>query len=100
MLCWLSEQALDLKRKYLIKHTTRTVKALVSQIDYRVDVNTLNRESVDIFKMNDIGQVKFKVQQPIACDDYERNHATGSFIVIDEASNNTVAAGMICPPEG
>ncbi|MEI8384480.1 MAG: sulfate adenylyltransferase subunit CysN [Nitrosomonadaceae bacterium] len=100
MLCWLSEQALDLKRKYLIKHTTRTVKALVSQIDYRVDVNTLNRESVDIFKMNDIGRVKFKVQQPIACDDYERNHATGSFIVIDEASNNTVAAGMICPPEG
>ena len=100
MLCWLSEQALDLKRKYLIKHTTRTVKAVVSQIDYRVDVNTLRRESVDIFKMNDIGRVKFKVQQPISCDDYERNHATGSFIVIDEASNNTVAAGMICPPEG
>ena len=100
MLCWLSEQALDLKRKYLIKHTTRTVKAVVSQIDYRVDVNTLRRESVDIFKMNDIGRVKFKVQQPISCDYYERNHATGSFIVIDEASNNTVAAGMICPPEG
>lgn len=66
MLCWLSEQALDLKRKYLIKHTTRTVKAVVSQIDYRVDVNTLRRESVDIFKMNDIGRVKFKVQQPNA----------------------------------
>jgi len=100
MLCWLSEQALDPKRKYLIKHTTRIVKALVSRINYRVDVNTLNREAVDIFKMNDIGRVTLKVQQPLVCDDYGRNHATGSFIVIDEASNNTVAAGMICPPEG
>jgi sulfate adenylyltransferase subunit 1 len=100
MMCWLSEQALDPKRKYLVKHTTRIVKALVSQINYRVDVNTLNREAVDIFKMNDIGRVTLKVQQPLVCDDYERNHATGSFIVIDEASNNTVAAGMICPMEG
>lgn len=100
MLCWLSEQALDPKRKYLVKHTTRIVKALVSQINYRVDVNTLNREAADIFKMNDIGRVTLKVQQPLVCDDYERNHATGSFIVIDEASNNTVAAGMICPMEG
>ncbi|MEK6708740.1 MAG: sulfate adenylyltransferase subunit CysN [Pseudomonadota bacterium] len=100
MLCWLSEQPLDPKRKYLVKHTTRIVKALVSRINYRVDVNTLNREAVDIFRMNDIGRVTLKVQQPLVCDDYERNHATGSFIVIDEASNNTVAAGMICPPEG
>lgn len=100
MLCWLSEQALDPKRKYLVKHTTRIVKAQVSRINYRVDVNTLNREVVDIFKMNDIGRVTLKVQQPLVCDDYEHNHATGSFIVIDEASNNTVAAGMICPPEG
>ena len=99
MLCWLSEQALDPKRKYLIKHTTRIVKAQVSRINYRVDVNTLNREAVDIFKMNDIGRVTLKVQQPLVCDDYERNHATGSFIIIDEASNNTVAAGMICPLE-
>lgn len=100
MLCWLSEQPLDPKRKYLVKHTTRIVKALVSRINYRVDVNTLNREAADIFKMNDIGRVTLKVQQPLVCDDYERNHATGSFIVIDEASNNTVAAGMICPMEG
>ena len=99
-LCWLSEAPLDKNRKYLVKHTTRIVKALVSRINYRVDVNTLNREAVDIFKMNDIGRVTLKVQQPLVCDDYERNHATGSFIVIDEASNNTVAAGMICPPEG
>jgi sulfate adenylyltransferase subunit 1 len=97
ILCWLSETALDPKRKYLIKHSTRIVKAGVSQIDYRVDINTLNHETADTLKMNDIGRVKLNVQQPLVCDDYQRNHATGSFIVIDEASNNTVAAGMICP---
>ena len=97
ILCWLSETALDSRRKYLIKHSTRIVKAGVSQIDYRVDINTLNHETADTLKMNDIGRVKLSVQQPLVCDDYQRNHATGSFIVIDEASNNTVAAGMICP---
>lgn len=97
ILCWLSEQALDPKRKYLIKHSTRIVKAMVKQIDYRVDVNTLNHETVDTLKMNDIGKVKLNVQRALVCDDYQSNHATGSFIVIDEASNNTVAAGMICP---
>jgi sulfate adenylyltransferase subunit 1 len=97
MLCWLSEQSLDRQRKYLIKHTTRTVKALVSRIAYRVDVNTLKHEATDTLKMNDIGRVLIKVHQPLACDPYQRNHATGSFIVIDEVNNNTVAAGMICP---
>jgi sulfate adenylyltransferase subunit 1 len=97
ILCWLSETALDPKRKYLIKHSTRIVKAGVSQIDYRVDINTLNHETADTLRMNDIGRVKLNVQQPLVCDDYQKNHATGSFIVIDEASNNTVAAGMICP---
>ena len=57
MLCWLSEQSLDPRRKYLIKHTTRTVKALVSRIAYRVDVNTLKHEAADTLKMNDIGRV-------------------------------------------
>ena len=68
----------------------------MSRIDYRVDVNTLNHEAVETLKMNDIGRVALKVQQPLAHDPYQRNHATGSFIVIDEANNNTVAAGMIC----
>ena len=97
ILCWLSETALDPKRKYLLKHSARIVKAGVSKIDYRVDINTLNHEAVDTLKMNDIGCVELNVQQPLACDDYQKNHATGSFIVVDEASNNTVAAGMICP---
>lgn len=96
MLCWLSEQPLDPKRKYVIKHSTRMVKGLVKQIDYRVDVNTLNHESIDSLKMNDIARVVMKVQQPIVMDDYVSNRATGSFIIIDEISNNTVAAGMVC----
>jgi sulfate adenylyltransferase subunit 1 len=100
MLCWLSEQNLDLRRKYLIKQTTRTVKAMVSRIDYRLDINTLAHEPADILKMNDIGRISLKVQQPLVWDSYQRNHATGSFIIIDEVTNNTVAAGMMGPAKG
>lgn len=95
MLCWLSEQPLDPGRKYLIKQSTRIVKAVISRIDYRVDVNTMNHETVNTLKMNDIAHVGLKVQLPIVCDGYARNRATGCFIMIDESSNNTVAAGMI-----
>ncbi|WP_297325264.1 sulfate adenylyltransferase subunit CysN [Nitrosomonas sp.] len=95
MLCWLSEQPLDPGRKYLIKQSTRMVKAVISRIDYRVDVNTMDHETVNTLKMNDIAHIGLKVQAPLVCDDYERNRATGCFIVIDESSNNTVAAGMI-----
>ncbi|MBW8077968.1 MAG: sulfate adenylyltransferase subunit CysN [Gallionella sp.] len=95
MLCWLSETPLDKNRKYLVKHTTRTAKCLFSSIDYRVDVNTLEQHANPAVNMNDIVRVAMKVQQPLAFDHYKRNRASGSFIVIDEASNNTVAAGMI-----
>ena len=95
MLCWLAEEPLDPRRKYLVKHTTRCVKAKVNQINYRMDVNTLDHETVETLNMNDIAHVRMKVQQPLVCDDYTHNRATGSFIVIDESSNNTVAAGMI-----
>lgn len=95
MLCWLSETPLDRNRKYLIKHTTRTAKCLFSALDYRVDVNTLERHATDTLHMNDIAHVAIKVQQPLVFDSYATNRATGSFIVIDEATNNTVGAGMI-----
>ena len=95
MLCWLSETPLDKNRKYLVKHTTRTAKCLFSSIDYRVDVNTLEQHANPTVSMNDIAHVAMKVQQPLVFDHYQRNRATGSFIVIDEATNNTVAAGMI-----
>ena len=95
MLCWLSETPLDKSRKYLVKHTTRTVKSVFSGIDYRVDVNTLEHHQVDSLNMNDIARVALKVQQPLVIDSYLADHGTGSFIVIDEATNNTVAAGMV-----
>jgi len=95
MLCWLSEAPLDLNRKYIIKHTTRMVKCVFSRLEYRVDVNTLAHHETAKLNMNDIARVAMKVQQPLALDHYSKNRFTGSFIVIDEATNNTVAAGMI-----
>ncbi|MDD5299011.1 MAG: sulfate adenylyltransferase subunit CysN [Gallionella sp.] len=95
MLCWLAEAPLDLNRKYIIKHTTRMVKCLFSRLEYRVDVNTLAHHATAKLNMNDIARVAMKVQQPLALDHYSKNRFTGSFIVIDEATNNTVAAGMI-----
>ena len=96
ILCWLSEQPLDLRRKYFVKHAAKTVKGLVSQLDYRVDVNTLQQDGgVSQLKMNEIGRARLKTQQPLMYDAYSINRATGSFIMIDEATHNTVAAGMI-----
>ena len=94
-LCWLAEAPLDLNRKYIVKHTTRTAKCLFSRLEYRVDVNTLAHHETGKLNMNDIARVALKVQQPLALDHYSKNRSTGSFIVIDEATNNTVAAGMI-----
>ena len=95
MLCWLSESPLDKNRKYLVKHTTRVAKCLFSSIDFRVDVNTLEQHPAETMAMNDIAKVSLKTQLPLVVDSYTTDRATGSFIVIDEASNNTVAAGMI-----
>ncbi|MEW6354545.1 MAG: sulfate adenylyltransferase subunit CysN [Pseudomonadota bacterium] len=95
-LCWMSEQPMQSSRKYLIKHTTSTVKAMIAQVEYKVDINTLNQISdAAELKMNDIARVRIKVQKPVICDLYRENRATGGFIVIDEHTNNTVAAGMI-----
>ena len=71
----------------MIKQSTRMVKSMISNINYRVDVNTMNQETVTTLKMNDIANVELKLQAPIVCDDYERNRATGCFIIIDESSN-------------
>ena len=95
MLCWLSETPLDLNRRYLLRHTTREVKALVAGVAHRLDINTLEREATARLQMNDIGRVSFKLAQPLCADPYATNRTTGAFIVIDEASNNTVGAGMI-----
>jgi sulfate adenylyltransferase subunit 1 len=94
-LCWLSEEPMSRGRRYLIKHGARVVKALVGAPAYRVNVNTLAQEPADTLHLNDIGRVTLKVAQPLACMAYRDNRVAGSFIVIDEATHNTVAAGLV-----
>ena len=94
-LCWLSETPLSPARTYLLRHTTREVKAKVAKIDYRLNVNTLEQENVTSLAMNDIAHLTLKLAQPIFADAYADNRATGAFIIIDESTNNTVGAGMI-----
>lgn len=93
--CWLSETPMDRARTYLIRHTTHETKAKLTEIAYRVDVNTLEKQAVERLAMNDIAQVSFKLAQPLLTDAYADNRGTGAFIVIDESTNNTVGAGMI-----
>ncbi len=96
-ICWFSpERTLERDRVYAIKHTTRWARAKVVDLLYRLDVNTLSRdESCPQLRLNDIGRVKLRTTQPLFVDEYRRNQSTGSFILVDEGTNETVAAGMI-----
>ncbi|RFB73729.1 MULTISPECIES: GTP-binding protein [unclassified Herbaspirillum] len=94
-LCWLSEDALDPRRKYWLKHTTKQVAARVTKVDTLLDINTQQRHPAESLKLNDIARVSINVQQPIAADSYDAIRATGAFILIDEVTHQTVAAGMI-----
>ena len=94
-LCWLSEDALDPRRKYWLKHTTKQVAARVAKIDTLLDINTQQRHPAESLKLNDIARVSINVQQAIAADSYDAIRATGAFILIDEVTHQTVAAGMI-----
>lgn len=95
--CWMADAtALEPGREYLIKHTTKTTRARVAALDYRLDVNTLHRDkSATALKLNELGRVTLRTQQPLLLDEYSRNAATGSFILIDPDTNGTVAAGMV-----
>ncbi|MEY3974151.1 MAG: hypothetical protein RIS59_512 [Pseudomonadota bacterium] len=99
MVCWFSETPLSPARTYLLRHTTRTSKAKIAAIDYRVDVNTLVQEPATTLAMNDIARIRLRLAQPLAVDPYTENRATGAFIVIDESTNNTVGAGMVMAPD-
>jgi bifunctional enzyme CysN/CysC len=97
MVCWMSdERALTPRMKLVVKQTTRSAKALVKELHYRLDVNTLHRhEDVDRLVLNEIGRISLRVTRPLFADGYGRNRATGGFILIDEATNATIGAGMI-----
>ena len=97
MICWMSEAGrLEAGRRLGIKHTTRTARAVVDSVVHRLDVNSLRPEpGVEALALNDIGRVRLRCTTPLFPDAYARNRVTGSFILIDEATSNTVAAGMV-----
>ena len=95
-LCWMAEAPLRAGGRYAIKHTTRSARAVVDAIEHRVDVHTLDPvPGPDALGLNDIGRVRLRMSAPLVADTYARNRATGSFVLIDEATNDTVGAGMI-----
>ncbi len=100
LVCWMSEQPLQRGRRYIVKHTTRTAMIGSVEVRYRIDVETLRRdEQVDTLQLNDLARVHLELSSPLVFDSYRRNRLTGSLIVIDEATNDTVAAGVILDTE-
>jgi sulfate adenylyltransferase subunit 1 len=96
MVCWFSDKRLQPGGRYLVRHTTREAKCALKTVRYKVDINTLHRVPGDTdIGMNDIGRVHLRTAVPLFCDTYARNRATGSFILVDEFSHATLAAGMI-----
>jgi sulfate adenylyltransferase large subunit len=96
MICWMSEEPMRAGGRYVIHHTTRSAKAIIDKLEYRVDVNSLDRDpEATQLALNEIGRVHLRSSTPLVVDPYSRNRTTGSFILIDEATNDTVGAGMI-----
>jgi bifunctional enzyme CysN/CysC len=100
LLCWMSEQPLHPQRRYIVKHTTRTAAVSALDVRYRIGLDQLHRdESATTLELNDLGRVRMELSSPLVFDSYRRNKVTGSLIVIDEATNDTVAAGVILDTE-
>jgi len=95
MLCWLNSTPPRPRAKYILKQTTAEARAMITEILYKVDVNTLHRDENTGIKMNDIARVKIRATKPLFTDTYSQNRVTGSLILVDETTNETVAAGMI-----
>ena len=99
VLCWMDDRAaLSLNTSYYLKHTTKTARAFISRIVYKIDVNTLHREPAQTLNLNEIGRIELKTSLPLFFDSYKVNRGTGSFILVDPVTQNTVAAGMIREP--
>lgn len=96
MVCWMNEVALRPNGKYIIRHTTKECRAIIKDVKYKIDINTLHRNEEDkTIGMNDIGRISIRTTEPLFFDSYRRNRITGSLTIIDEGTNETVAAGMI-----
>lgn len=96
--CWMHGRPLQAGRKYLLKHTTATVQAVVTEIEHRTNILTYEPEPAKELGLNDIGQVRLKTSRPLVYDGYATNRLTGAFILIESGSHATVAAGMLLPP--
>jgi sulfate adenylyltransferase large subunit len=100
MICWMAERPLVAKGRYALKHTTRWTRAVVTDVLYRLDVNTGHRDDeLHELRLNDLGRIRLRTTTPVLYDPYRRNRMTGSFILVDEATNATVAAGMLLATE-
>src|SRR5699024_4487657 len=96
MVCWLNKEPLKLNGKYSLRHTTQDARCIVKDVKYKVNINTLHRVEGDKeLGLNDIGRIQIRTTRPLFYDSYKRNRATGSLILVDEFTNETVAAGMI-----
>ena len=96
MICWFHSKPLQLNGKYMVKHTTKDVRCIIKDIRYKMDINTLHRiEDNKVIGANDIARIQIRTTVPLFFDKYSRNRITGSLILIDEATNETVGAGMI-----
>jgi sulfate adenylyltransferase subunit 1 len=96
MVCWMNQRSVNLNSKFVVRHTSKEVRGVLKEVQYKLDINTLQRvENVDQLAMNDIARVKIRTSQPLLFDSYRKNRITGSIILVDEGTNETVAAGMI-----
>lgn len=96
MVCWLNEKPMQIGGKYTVKHTSREVRCVIKEIKYKMNINTLEKiEGETSFGLNEIGLVTIRTTQPLFFDSYRNNRVTGSLVLIDEGTNNTVGAGMI-----
>jgi sulfate adenylyltransferase subunit 1 len=96
MLCWMNQRPMTLNSKFYLRHTTRETKAVLKEITYKLDISSAKRvEGVEQLTMNDIARVRLRTAQPLEYDSYRKNRITGSLILVDEGTNETVAAGMI-----
>lgn len=96
IMCWLNREPMNPRAKYLLMHTTKDARAIIKEVTYKIDINTLHRiEDDNDIRMNDIARVSLRVTNPLFHDSYSRNRNTGSLILIDEGTKETVAAGMI-----
>jgi len=95
MICWMADTPLRQGGRYYLKHTTRTVRAIVDDLRYAIDVNTLHREPATELGLNAIGRVRLRTAEPLMLDEYRDSRTTGGFVLIDEATSDTVGAGMV-----